>query len=294
MTIQEIFKKSVGLLKSENINNAELDAEILICFYLKKDKAWLYSNLLHKLSGAEQASINKAIIQRMNNIPISYITKNKEFYKLNFHINKNVLIPRPETEMIVNEVIKITQKNKNKTNIVDIGVGSGAIIVSIAKNIKKKNVGFLGIDISKKALYVSRKNAAMHQVDKKINFIYGKTLNPLLKKYRLKKLNNSSLIITANLPYLTSKQVKNEKSIQYEPKIALISGKDGLNDYRLFFNQLKQLASKIKNEKTTIIIEFDPSQTKKLLKIIKLNLPKAVVKTKKDLCGLDRIMIITI
>jgi release factor glutamine methyltransferase len=284
LSIKEYLKKSINFLESKNIDSANLDAEVLVCYYFKKNKTWIYSNFDYKLSQANQKAIDKLINKRSKNIPVAQITKNKEFYKLNFFINENVLTPRPETELIIDEVLNTTKKRK-VDKIIDIGVGSGTIIITLAKNIPDKNIKFIGTEVSNKALYVAQKNAIRHKVNKKIKFIKGDLLNPIIKL----KTSNKELIITANLPYLTPKQFKDEKSIQSEPKIALVSGQDGLKDYRVFFKQLKKITPK---HNVTAIIEFGPSQTKKLKKIIKTNFPKSKIQTKKDLCGLDRIMII--
>jgi release factor glutamine methyltransferase len=285
--IKEYLKKSIEYLKSQNIDSAIIDAEILVCFCLKKEKSWLYANFNHKLSQTQIKSLDRLIKKRSNNIPIAQITKNKEFYKLDYFINKNVLTPRPETELIVDEVLNITKKIK-VDEIIDIGVGSGAIIITLAKNISNKNINFIGTDISDKALYVARKNVARHKINKKINFLKGNLLEPIINRHKLQD-TSYNLIITANLPYLTPKQFKEEKSIQSEPKIALVSGQDGLKDYRVFFKQLKKIALK---NKVTTIIEFDPAQTKRLKGLIIDNFKEAKIQTKKDLCGLNRIMII--
>ncbi|MBT4277495.1 peptide chain release factor N(5)-glutamine methyltransferase [Candidatus Falkowbacteria bacterium] len=287
ISIKEYLKKSIDFLESQNIKNAGLDAEILLCYFLKKDKSWLYSNFNYKLNQNQQKTIDKLIKQRSKNIPVAQITKEKEFYKLKFFVNKNILVPRPETELIVEEAIHVIRSTQHAT-LIDIGTGSGAVIIALAKNIQ--NSEFFASDISEKALYVARKNARLHKVNKKIKFLKGNLLEPIIKN---KKLANKarSYVITANLPYLTPTQFKEEKSIQAEPKKALISGNDGLKDYRKFFKQLKKLTN---HSQATIIIEFDPSQTNKLKKIIKQNFPKAKTQTKKDLSGLNRVMVIKI
>ena len=229
-------------LRLNKIKTPELDFEVLICYALNKSKEWMYTNPDYKLSKKEDRRLNRLVLKRIDNTPVAYLVKNKEFYGLNFFVNKNVLIPRPETEIIIDEAIKTGKKYKGKTTIIDVGTGSGAIIVSIAKNVSKKNISFFGTDISRRTLYVSSKNAKRHKVNKKISFINGDLLNPFLKQVKVKKIKGSNLIITANLPYLTPSQVKNEKSIQYEPKIALISGQDGLKDYRVFFKQSRRFS----------------------------------------------------
>lgn len=284
--IRQYTLEKIKELKNKNIPNPNLDVDILICYVLKKDKTWLYSNFNYELSKNEEKAIDGYINKRAKHIPIAYILGFKEFYKLKFFVSKDTLIPRSETEMIVDEVIDRLNP-ETTTTIIDIGSGSGAIIISLAYNIKSPKVKFMSTDISAKALAMALKNAKLHKVNSKIKFKKGNLLEPITKKLP----KSEELIITANLPYLTPEQLK-EISIKYEPKVALVAGSDGLKYYKIFFKQAKELQNKY--SKITIIIEFDHSQTKKLEELISSNLPSAKTTTKKDLCGLDRIMIIEI
>lgn len=286
--LKQLLYETITELKNHKIKNSELEAEILLSFVLKKSREFILTHLEYKLNCYEKKKLEKAVKERLKNQPIAYITSKKEFYKLDFYVNKNVLIPRPETEIIVDETLDIIKKYKNKkTNVIDIGTGSGAIIIAIAKNAPDNN--FFSTDISRKALNVARKNAKKYKLDKKIKFLKSDLLKSIIKnpKY-LKNLNNPNnpLIIIANLPYLTKQEFQKEKSIQSEPKIALISGKDGLKHYEKFFKQLKNF------QNFTVFIEFNPHQTKKINEIVKQNIPKTKIKIKKDLAGLNRMMII--
>ncbi|MFH1661868.1 MAG: peptide chain release factor N(5)-glutamine methyltransferase [Candidatus Falkowbacteria bacterium] len=289
MTINKILKKYTHKLESENIPNPQIDAEILLSYILKKPCEFLLTHPEKKLSKLLIASYSLLVTQRLKNIPIAYITKTKSFYGLDFYVNKNVLIPRPETELIIEEVLK----TKTNATIIDVGTGSGCIIITLAKLLENKKNKFFAIDISKKALSVARKNAKLNNVNKKIKFLHGNLLEPILKnpKY-LKYLNNpkNPIIITANLPYLTSTQIKNSPSIQSEPKMALVAGNDGLKYYKIFFKQLNKLNNK--NLDIKILCEIDPSQTIKIKKLIKKELPKNKIQIKKDLRGQNRLIII--
>lgn len=283
--LKQLLNNITVKLKKHKIENPELEAEILLSFVLKKSREFILTHLEYKSTYYERKKLNKIIKERLKNKPIAYIIGKKEFYKLDFYVNKNVLIPRPETENIVYEALNIIKTFKNKNiKIIDIGTGSGAIIIAIAKNARNNN--FFATDISRNALNVARKNAKKHKLDKKIKFLIGDLLKPIIKNLKNLKAPNNHTIITANLPYLTKQEFQKEKSIQSEPKTALISGKTGLKHYEQFFKQLKHF------QNFSVLIEFNPWQTKKIIKIIKQNIPKAKIEIKKDLQGLDRIMII--
>lgn len=288
--LKQLLYKTTAKFKKHKIKSPELETEILMSFVLKKSREFILTHPEYKFSYYEKKKLNKVIKKRIDNEPIAYIIGQKEFYKIDFYVDKNVLIPRPETELLVENTLNIikTFKHKNlKANIIDIGTGSGAIIMAIAKNAPNNN--FFATDISHKALNVARKNAKKYKLDKKIKFSKSDLLKSIIKNSKyLKNFNNpnNSLIIIANLPYLTKQEFKKEKSIQAEPKIALISKKTGLKHYEQFFRQLKYF------QNFTVLIEFNPRQTKKIIKIVKCNIANAKIKIKKDLQGLNRIMII--
>ncbi len=294
MKLKEIIFKNAEKLKTAGIPNAYKESEFLLLLALNRSQAWLYVNKNLKLSFKKRKKINYFVKKRLQGLPLAYIAGYQEFYGIKFFVNKNVLIPRPETELIVEEVLKKAKKNTPNC-IVDIGTGSGAIIVSLAKKIKKPKIKFWGTDISAKALYVARKNAGFAGVNQKITFSKGDLLKPIFQKTffnRCLQKENSYLIITANLPYLSFQEYKAEKSIAFEPSLALVAGKDGLKIYKDFFKQAEKLKKIFKNKKITLIIEFNPSQTNKLKKIIIKRLPLAKLEIKKDLAGLKRLMVI--
>ncbi len=266
------------------------DLEIFISEILDKDKSFVLSHWEYQLSLFQYLKLVYFIHLRKKGYSVASIIGHKEFYGLDFFVNKKVLIPRPETELMVEEVVDIMNnelKIKNdKTILIDVGTGSGCIPISILKNIKEPIQTF-AIDISKPALRVAKKNAEMHNTN--INFLHGNLLEPILKSYNLQV---NQLIITANLPYLTTQQFQDEPSIQKEPKNALVANNNGL---ALYEELLKQIKSKllIANCSMLIFLEIDPSQTKSISKIIQQNLPTANFEIKKDLAGLDRLVKIT-
>ena len=273
--IKEKYNKKINLL----------DIELIISRVIKKSREFVLAHPEHKPTPFQISKIKKQISRRINNEPLAYIFGEKEFYGLNFKVNKNTLVPRPETELIIDEALDIAKNNPQPTTFIDIGTGSGCIIITLAKNLNKK---FFAIDISRLALRVARQNAKLNKVNNKIKFIHGNLLAPILDKLK-KNYKPSRLVITANLPYLTPNQIKNSPSIQQEPNLALEAGKDGLLYYRQLLKQIKSL-----DLSCHVLCEIDPSQKNTITNLIKNIFPNSNIKTKKDLRGLYRLAIIKI
>lgn len=278
-TIQQTLKQASQKLKQKKILSADLDAEVLLSFVLKKSKEFLFTYPEQKLTLAQQKKFDRLISRRITGMPVAYLTNHKEFFGLDFYVNKTVLIPRPETEILVEQAIRLIRKNKFK-NIADIGSGSGAIIISLAKNLDA-NKKYYATDICRRALQTAKKNAARHQA--KINFFQGDLLEPLKNK----KLD----LIATNLPYLKNSHKNLLKSpdtlgLKFEPPKALYAGKGGLDCYEKFFTQIRNYDIKAK----FILIEIGDRQAGQLKKIILTLLPKAKITTIKDLCGLNRVL----
>jgi len=292
------IKKLKSLERAAGHNDTpSLDAEILLAFVLKKPKEFLYAHFEKKLTLPQLAHFKKLISRRAKHEPVAYIIGHKEFFGLEFFVDKNVLIPRPETEILVEEAIKKIQNTRYKilnTIVVDAGTGSGCIAISLTKKlpnclITKLPVQFFATEISPDALRVAQKNKRRHKAA--ITFLHGNLLEPFLKNLKSEILNLKSLIITANLPYLTTKQWrKTQPEIKkYEPRLALDGGPDGLKYYRQLLQQIKLLVTRYAL-RVTSIFEIDPSQTKRIIKLIRQHSPKAKIQIKKDLAGRDRII----
>lgn len=294
--IKDILKSSHYQLK--NISDTpDLDSEILLTHVLKKERSFLFANLNKKLSNKQLNDFKKLLSRRLKNEPIAYIINQKEFYGLNVYVNKYVLIPRPETELIVENVLNIIKIKRNRArrfnnsniynnyNILDVGTGSGCITISLAKNISQAKI--YATDISKKALQVAKLNARKHKVLSKIKFYSGNLLKPISKKIKFD-------FIIANLPYISEKQYKNLKDNvkKFEPKSALVAKNYGMDFY---IKLLKQVPGYI-NKGGYILLEIDPSFKNKLVKEIIniLKIDKNKIKIKPDLFGLDRVLIIQI
>jgi len=286
MTIQQILRDK-SMLKYM----APLDRELLLSYVLKKPREYIFAHPEKKLSASQFKKFKNLANRRAKGEPIAYLTGKKEFYGLEFSVNRNVLIPRPETELLVELVLKNIQNTKHKirnTSIIDIGTGSGNIIIAIIKNIPEKmarNAKFFAIDISEKALEVARANAKKHKVDKKIKF----TQSDLLKFIYKNKLKGN-LIIIANLPYVSPQMYREHKeNLRFEPKRALVSGKGGVSHYIRLIGEIGELWKSEQFRTISVFFEISPEQKGALLKIIQKELPSAKVHFFKDLSGKIRV-----
>lgn len=235
--------------------------------------------------------------KRLKNWPIAYITGHKEFYGLDLKVTPAVLMPRPETEMMVDEMIKMVKESSEPPHIIDLGTGSGAIVIAAGSEIRRlsplrfKDIKLSAVDISASALKIAKQNAGTHKLNSKIKFYHGNLLAPL--KLGTKRLAGQSLIIAANLPYLTPAQIKKSPSIHREPRLALDGGTDGLKYYRRLFRESASLVKK-QNFSLNILCEIDPSQSRPISALVKKILPKASLIIKKDLAGKFRLAKITL
>ncbi|MBU1663184.1 peptide chain release factor N(5)-glutamine methyltransferase [Patescibacteria group bacterium] len=328
MTISESLKFAAAKLNAGCIDIPHLEAEILLSKTLKKSREFILTHGERKLAKFQIANYKLLIKKRLKRIPVAYLTNEKEFYGLKFKVNKSVLIPRPETELIVEEALTLATHcsqlatrnsqpatrnpqlatrnsllvahNPQPVTLIDVGTGSGCIIIALAKQLltrhKIQNIKYklFGIDISKKALIVAKQNAKIHNVNKKIKFIIGNLLEPIINNPKY-KIQNTKYIILANLPYLTQTQIKNSPTIKHEPNLALSGGKNGLRLYKKLLEQINYLIQKYKiHDSLFILCEFDPRQTGKIKQLIKRELPGANCQIKKDLFGLNRLVIIKI
>jgi len=321
---QAIFKISENF-KSLNIENYSLEAEMLLSFVLKRSREHLLAYGDEKISFFNKLKINSLIKKRIKGYSLAVLVVEKEFYGRKFYVNKDVLVPRPETETIVSEItnyeLRITNEYK-KINIIDVGTGSGCIVISLLKelttlnpslkrreikelttlnpSLKRREIKAIAIDISNKALKVAKKNAKAHDVSDDIEFIKSDLLEELIKKntpLSPPSTRGEILIITANLPYLTPKQIKDSPTIKKEPRVALVAGDDGLLYYRRLFLQIVKVKQRTKNKEQRIVVlcEIDESQVNGIRKLIGEIIPDiAKVKIKKDLGGHDRLVVIEI
>mgnify|MGYP001250750622 CR=1 FL=1 len=269
------------LLKSSNISSYKLDSELILAKVLNYTREKLLINLDKKLEKKIFKNYKYLINRRKKNEPMAQIFENKEFWKYNFFVNRNVLIPRPETELIVEEVLKLTNYNSSK-HILDIGTGSGCIIISILKN--RPFFHATALDISSKAIKIAVFNAKMHHLENKIKFI-----NIDVDKFNLNKYD----FIVSNPPYIKKLELMRLSSNVrlYEPKIALEAGIDGFKEIKKIILKSKKLLKK--NGK--LIFEIGDKQKENSLFLLKKNgfyinkvcsdtssIPRVLISTKID------------
>jgi release factor glutamine methyltransferase len=255
MNIESILNEGISILKESKISNPQLDSEILLSNLIKRDKKHIILNPKEILN-LEQTEIFKNLIERRKTgEPVAYIINKKEFWKDEFFVNNGVLIPRPDTELIIEQVLKIYSKD-SQLQVLDIGTGSGCILLSILK--ERPNFYGTGIDISKKSINVSKLNAKQLNLTSRVKFFHSSVDNFKIGKYD---------IIVSNPPYIKLFNLKylEKDVINFEPKLALSGGLDGFSKIRKVINKAKTLIKK--NGK--LILEIGFNQKNKVKKILK-------------------------
>ena len=277
MNYSEILKMGENLLKKYNIKNPHLDTELILSKVLNKSREEIILNN-NKLKNKDIKKFNNYLLRRKQNEPIAYILGYKYFWKYKFLTNKSVLIPRPDTELIVEETLNYLPHDKSK-KILDVGTGSGCIVISLLKERPKCKA--TAMDISLNAINVAKTNAKLHQLENKINFI-----NIDIDKY---KSYNYDLIIS-NPPYINSIELNRlDDDIKFhEPIEALSGGSDGLRDLRKIIYKSKKLL-KINGK---LILEIGYRQKIRCIKMLTEN-GFYINKTSKDLSGNDRCIVST-
>jgi len=278
MNIHSAVIEGTNILKDKSILSAQLDTEILMAKALNKNREYIILNHDKVLNVENLEYFKKLVLERATRKPIAYLLNKKLFWKSEFYVNKNTLIPRPDTEIIVEQILKFV-KHKNYLKILDIGVGSGCILLSILK--EKKNFYGTGIDISKNSLEISRLNAKKLHVNERAKF-YKSDIDKFAQgKYDL-IVSNPPYIKRSNLKYLESDVLK------FEPKLALDGGLDGLSVIRKVINKTSELLKK--NGKFILEIGFD--QKNKVIKLLN-NKGFYINSSVKDLANNDRCIVST-
>ena len=231
MIINSLIKQGSKILKKQNIDSHQIDAELLLSKAISKDRVFLLTNDEYKVSQKETSDYLNFILRRKHHEPLSYIIKRKEFWSLGFNVNHNVLIPRPETETIVEQVVR-RFKGKGSLNILDIGTGSGCILLSILKELK--NSYGTGIDKSFKALTIARKNSRKLNLLQRAKFIHCDVDNFNFGNYD---------VVVSNPPYICSRRIGylGEDIKGFEPRMALDGGSSGLETITKVIIKAKKL-----------------------------------------------------
>ena len=277
MTIKELLNQGIIMLKNEDIDGPKNKARSILQHTLKKPREYLIIYDNKEVTKAQREEYVKNIKRLIAGEPLQYITGVQEFMKMNFVVTKDVLIPQPDTEILVEEVIKIANKLQNPY-ILDLCTGSGAIAVSLAKNIP--NVKIVATDISKKALEIAKYNAKLNGVLNNIDFIESN----LFEKLKNIKFD----IIVSNPPYIATSEIKTlPKDVRQEPIIALDGGKDGLDFYRKIYEKGYEFL----NRHGFLCVEIGYNQKEAVKKIIEQQKRYVETYCKKDLCENDRVVV---
>ena len=255
MNIENILKEGIDILQKNKIANPQLDSEILLSNSIKRDKKHIILNPKEFLNSEQLGKFKSLIERRKKGEPIAYLINKKEFWKDEFFVNKDVLIPRPDSELIIEQVLKIYSKD-DQLQILDIGTGSGCILLSILK--ERSNFYGTGIDISKKSINVSKFNAKQLNLTNRVKFFHSSVDNFNNGKYD---------IIVSNPPYIEQLSLKylEKDVVNFEPKLALSGGFDGFSKIRKVINKASNLIKK--NGK--FILEIGFNQKNKVIKILK-------------------------
>ena len=278
MNIQEAINRANSFLKLSNIKSSELDSEILMSEVIKKDRAYVILNSKEKLKKNKLNQFHRLIRQRSIGKPIAYLIGKKEFWKYEFNIKEGVLIPRPDTEIIIEETLKVV-KNKSKLKILDIGIGSGCLLLSILK--ERKDFSGVGVDISQICLDISKINSLKLGLKNRVKFFKSNVDNFDYGKYDL---------IVSNPPYIKKLDLNylEDGVINFEPKLALDGGLEGISEIRKVIYKSSELIKK--NGKLILEIAFDQKdKVKEILKEKGFYINKVI----KDLANKDRCIIST-
>lgn len=276
-TISSLLNWTVNYFKSKNIQSARLDAEVLLSHVLRQERIYLYVHFDEPMEQNELSKFREYVKKRAQHVPIAYIIGEREFMGLPFKVTKDTLIPRPDTEILVENVLNNVDKDK-EIEIVDIGTGSGAIILSLLVNLPKAQGKT--VDISSKAIEVAKENAVNLQVNDRCEFFVGDLFAPLN--------DNKFDVIVSNPPYIPQKDIATlEDDVkEYEPVSALTDGGDGLSYYRRLLSEGKAYIK----ENGFIALEIGIYQSNDVKQIAMDNGWKNI-KIIKDYAGIDRVVL---
>lgn len=275
MKIKEILLDQVNILKKNNIEEAIIKARILLCYTINKPKEYLIAHDDEELSDESIYKYEKYIQRILQNEPIQYITEQQEFMKMNLYINKNVLIPRADTEILVEEALNIIKNEKCK-KVLDLCTGSGAVGISIAKYSQVERV--MLTDISLSALKVAKINVERQNL-KNVEITQSDLFSNINEKFN---------IIISNPPYIETETIKKlSKDVQNEPVLALDGGRDGLDIYRKIIKD----ASNYLEKEGYLALEIGYNQKQAVINLLENSNKYKNIYSKKDLSGNDRIVV---
>ena len=290
MNVEKARRDGAEQLNRAGVESPRLDADLLLCKALGWERSTLLAHPERILTSEEEAAFRQLLARRTQREPLGYILGVKEFYGLNFFVTPNVLIPRPETELLVDISLDFLRRQNHPALMADVGAGSGAIAVSVAvslgltvglvysSSLHEISHRIVALDSSLDALHVAKRNASFHKA--RINLVAADLIAPIAGPIQL---------IAANLPYIPTRQIPllQPEIRLYEPKSALDGGEDGLDHYRRL---LAQARSRIDTENGLIAMEMGADQGEKLASLARDSFPNAEIAIHRDLAGLDRVV----
>lgn len=278
MTIQQWLNQATHLLEERGISSARIDSELILAHALDKDRTYLKTHAEDKLSDPTRTQSTHYLERRIQNEPMAFILGTKEFYGLNFKVDKRALIPRGESEIMVETALDWLGQHTGSKTVAEIGTGSGAITLSLAKTAPHNT--YIATELSQEALDLAQENAALLQI-KNIDFRLGNLGEPLGDTATID-------LILANLPYIPSGLlVSLDPTITYyEPNIALDGGEDGLELYRQCLPQVQQVIAPT----GLILFEHEHDHGEAMRNVVREYFPTAAIKTLQDYSGLDRLL----
>lgn len=258
-----------------------LDASVLLARIVGRPRSWVLAHPELTLTNDQQNQLIESLARLENGEPFPYVLGRWESFGLEFEVTPDVLIPRPETELLVEKAIAWLQANPTKRNVADIGTGSGAIAVSIAVNVPNANI--LATDISEQALQIAKRNAEKHGVSEKIEFVECNLLpNQSSIVNRISKID----LLCANLPYIPTKTLKGLPVYQREPTVALDGGEDGLDIFRKLLNIIPDWLA----PNALILLEIESTLGEQTSQLARQHFPNAKLTMHQDLTGRDRLL----
>jgi release factor glutamine methyltransferase len=274
MTVKEALQRARGILATNNIDDALLESELLLRHVLNINRAQLYTVIDRKLTPQQETTYWELVKRRLKGEPTAYIIGHREFYGLDFRVNREVLIPRPESELLVEEAIHLA-RHRPGIIIAEIGTGCGAIAISLARHLPQASI--YATDISATAIEVARTNCQTHGVTENVQLLLGDMLEPLPEPVDL---------IVANLPYVREAELSVLFPEEFEPSSALNGGPDGLDKIRQL---TRQLSGKLK-QSGCLLLEIGQGQAKEVTSLLSETFPAARIEVTPDLDGIDRVV----
>ena len=259
----------------------DLDASVLLANITQKPRTWILAHPELTLAPEQRIQLEDSLTRFERGEPFPYVLGQWEFFGLEFEVTPNVLIPRPETELLIEKSIAWLQQNPERRSIADVGTGSGAIAISLAANVSNANI--FATDISSKALHVAKRNAKKHGVNNRINFI---ECNLLPDQSKIEKRKSSIDLLCANLPYIPSSTLRTLPIFNREPTLALDGGHSGFD----LIEQLMQLAPQHLAPQALLLFEIESTLGDRAIELATRHFPRAFISLHEDLTGRNRLL----